>query len=214
MEQYVSLHKHKSNKAYPIRILKVDNICIDENHVLSSAPALQQAPQQPAPAETHSLSSAEKGDLDTLFESYRAFVAAKTAYETVAETFWKSSTGAKLETILAPDPPNCDRVLLHEKVQGLEWRLASCSIQIKNRHVDISGYNYIVASYTLLMYETQHIPRRHNDFVLHTINEQILEEIPKLWTNKMIIQRKKLVDCVYVFGHVLPPYRLKDMKQQ
>lgn len=189
-----------------MRILKIDNICIDEDHGLSQMPTKLQSP-----SETHTLSPAEKADIDRLFESYRAFQAAKEAYDAAAEGFWKSPTGSKLETILAPDPPACDRAQLHEQIRILETRLASTCIQIKTRHVDISGYNYIVASYTILMYETQNVPHKYNDFVLHTIHERVLDEIPKLWTNKMIIQRKKLVTCVYVYGDVLPPYRLKDM---
>ena len=62
------------------------------------------------------------------------------------------------------------------------------------------------------MYETQGLQRTYNDFVLQTYNERIFDEIPKLWTNKMVIRRKKVVECVYVYGHVLPPYRLKDME--
>ena len=210
MEQSVSLYKQKSNKAYPMRILKIDNICIDEDHELSPS---SQTPQTPpmSPAETHTLSSTEKADLDRLFESYRAFIAAKESYDATSEAFWKSPTGAKLETILAPDPPAIDRAPLHEKTRALETRLASGCIQIKTRHVDISGYNYITANYTLLMYETQNVPHKYNEFALNTIHERVLDEIPKLWTNKMVIQRKKLVTCVYVYGHVLPPYRLKDM---
>ena len=214
MEPGVSLYKHKSNKPYPVRILKIDNICIDEDHVLSPDPLPPHTPQHPTqpPAETHILSPTEKADLDRLFESYRAFIAAKEAYDATSETFWKSPTGSKLETILAPDPPACDRAALHEKTRALEARLASGCIQIKTRHVEISGYNYIRATYTLLMYETQNVPHKYSDFVLHTIHEHILDEIPKLWTNKMVIQRKKLVDCVYVYGHMLPPYRLQDMR--
>ena len=207
MEPCVSLHKRKSTKPYPIRILKIDNICIDEEHNLSSPP-----PEPEPAAETHTLSESEKTDLNTLFESYRAFIVAKKTYEAAAETFWKSHTGVQLDTILNPDPLVFDRVALQEKKRILESRLASLSIQIKNSQIDISGYNYIVAKFTLLMYETQHIPRIYNDFVLDSIHERILDEIPKLWTNKMIIQRKKLVECVYVYGHVLPPYRLKDMQ--
>jgi hypothetical protein len=61
------------------------------------------------------------------------------------------------------------------------------------------------------MYESQTLPLRvAPDFVLQTIHERVVDEIPKLWTNKMIIRRKKIVECVYVSGHVLPPYRLKD----
>ena len=209
MEPSVSLHKQKSDKPYPMRILKIDNICIDEDHGLSQIPTKLQSP-----SETHTLLPAEKADLDRLFESYRAFQAAKEAYDAAAETFWKSPTGSKLETILAPDPPACDRDPLYEKIRVLESRLAATSIQIKNSNVEISGYNYIIATYTLLMYEVQHIPRRYNDFILHTIHERIVDEIPKLWTNKMVIQRKKIVDCVYVYGHVLPPYRLNDINTE
>lgn len=201
------MYKQKSNKAYPMRILKIDNICIDEDHGLSP----QTQTPHGLPAETHTLSSTEKADLDRLFESYRAFIAAKEAYDAAAQTFWKSPTGSKLETILAPDPPVSDRAQLQEKTRVLETRLASGCIQIKTRNVDISGYNYIKATYTLLMYETQNVPHKYNEFALYTIHEHILDEIPKLWTNKMVIQRKKLVTCVYVYGHVLPPYRLKDM---
>ena len=212
MEPCVSLHKQKSNKPYPIRILKVDNICIDEEHVLSQAQAPTPQTPQPPPAETHTLSTAEKTDLDTLFESYRVFIAAKSTYDAATQVFWKSATGAKLETILNPDPPASDRAPLYEKTKILESRLAASCIQIKNRRIEISGYNHIVATFTLLMYETQNLPRNYNDFVLHTINERIIDEIPKLWTNKMVIQRKKVVDCVYVHGHALPPYRVKDTK--
>jgi hypothetical protein len=211
MEPNVSLHKYKSNKPFPIRILKVDTICIDEEHNLSSSTSSPE-PAAAAAAETHILTSTEKADLDTLFESYRAYVAAKNAYESAANAFWKSPTGMKLETILAPDPPASDRTPLNEKTRALESRLAAICIQIKHRHIEISGYNYVVAKYTILMFETQTLPRVYSDFVLHTFHERILDEIPKLWTNKVTIQRKKIVDCVYVYGHVLPPYRLKDME--
>jgi hypothetical protein len=207
MEPYFSLHKCKSNKPYPIRILKVDNICINEDYIMS----LSQTPL-PAPVETHTLSISEKADLDILFESYRVYIAAKLAYEAAVKTFWKSSIGAKFETILAPDPPACERAPLFEKTKVLETFIASACIQIKNQQVDVSGYNYVVVSYILLMYETQTLPQNYNDFVLHTINERILVEIPKVWTNKMVIPLKKVVKCVYVYGHVLPPYRLKDMQ--
>lgn len=206
MEHCVSLHIQKSNKQYPIRILKYNNICIDETHTLSP-----DSDTTATPIETYTLSSDEKGDIDALYESYKVFQAAKSAYDAAVETFWKSSIGNKLETILVPDPPCYDRVLLHEIIKAFEYQLFKHAIQIKSKSTDISGYNYIVAKYSLLLYETQTVPRVCGDFVLHTIHERVVDEIPKLWTNKMIIQRKKIVECVYVSGHVLPPYRLKDI---
>jgi cytochrome oxidase Cu insertion factor (SCO1/SenC/PrrC family) len=196
--------------------LKVDNICIDEHHTVSisldpESPTTALVKTETQQTETHALTPTEKSDIDALFESYRIFMNAKSAYEAAAELFWKSPTGTKLETILAPDPQFYDRAELREKIKILESRLASISLQIKNNKTDISGYNHIVATYTLLMYETQSPPRTYNEFALQTCNERIIDEIPKLWTNKMIIQRKKIVDCVYIYGHVLPPYRLNDI---
>jgi hypothetical protein len=207
MEPSVSLQIQKSNKQYPIRILKYNNICIDENHVMY--PTVDDTTV--TPIETHALSSDEKDGLEELYESYKAFQAAKSAYEAVSETFWKSAVGTKLKSILVPDPLCYDRTLLQDKIKAFEYQLFKHIIQIKTRSVDISGYNYSVANYVFVMYESQTLPLRvAPDFVLQTIHERVVDEIPKLWTNKMIIQRKKIVECVYVSGHVLPPYRLKD----
>jgi hypothetical protein len=207
MEPSVSLQIQKSNKQYPIRILKYNNICIDENHVMY--PTVDDTTV--TPIETHALSSDEKDGLEELYESYKAFQAAKSAYEAVSETFWKSAVGTKLKSILVPDPLCYDRTLLQDKIKAFEYQLFKQVIQIKSRSVDISGYNYIVVKYVLIMYESHILPSRvSHDFVLQTIHERVVDEIPKLWTNKMIIQRKKIVDCVYVSGHMLPPYRLKD----
>jgi hypothetical protein len=85
MESSVSLQIQKSNKQYPIRILKYNNICIDENHVIY--PTVDDTTV--TPIETHTLSSDEKDGLEDLYESYKAFQAAKSAYEAVSETFWK-----------------------------------------------------------------------------------------------------------------------------
>jgi hypothetical protein len=207
MEPSVSLQIQKSNKQYPIRILKYNNICIDENHVMY--PTVDDTTV--TPIETHALSSDEKDGLEELYESYKAFQAAKSAYEAVSETFWKNAVGTKLKSILVPDPLCYDRTLLQDKIKAFEYQLFKHIIQIKTRSVDISGYNYIVVKYVLIMYESHILPLRvAPDFVLQTIHERVVDEIPKLWTNKMVIQRKKIVECVYVSGHVLPPYRLKD----
>ncbi len=206
MEPSVSLQIQKTNKPYPIRILKYNNICIDENRKLF--PVVDDAAV--ITTETHTLSSEEKDKLEELYESYKIFQVAKTAYDAAIETFWKSATGAKLESIIVPDPPCFDRALLHEKIKTFEAQLCKHAIQIKSRSVDISGYNYIVVKYVLIMHESQALPFVSPDFVLQTIHERVVDEIPKLWTNKMVIQRKKIVECVYVSGHMLPPYRLKD----
>lgn len=210
-DEKIHLYRIPSINPYPMRILKIDNICIDENHNLMRAHAVDLSGACAVEEETQSLSKSEKTNLDELFEVYKTYINAKKAYETAAAAFWKTESGQKMEKILCPHPKLHDRPPLYEKVKILETYLSSLALEIKNRHVDISGYNYIVASYTLIMYETQEIPDTFNDFVLHTFTMRVYEEIPKLWTNKMVQNRKKIVQCVYVFGHVLPPYRLADV---
>lgn len=207
----MSLYIQKT-KEYPIRILKYNNICIDENHMISPVvfPVVTDAPPIKL-IETHILNSEEKDELEGLYESYKLFQVAKSAYAAASETFWKSPTGSKLETILVPDPSCYDRSKLHDMIKTFEVQLFKHIVQIKRRTVDISGYNYIIAKYSLVMYESHRMPLRLPNFVLQTINERVLDDIPKLWTNKMVFQRKKIVDCVYVSGHVLPPYKLKDV---
>jgi hypothetical protein len=160
--------------------------------------------------ETHTLNSEEKDDIEGLYESYKLFQVAKSAYDAASETFWKSPTGTRLETIIVPDPLCYDRGKLHDMIKTFEAQLFKHIVQIKSRTVDISGYNCITAKYSLVMNESHIMPLNVPDFVLQTISERVLDDIPKLWTNKMVFQRKKIVDCVYVSGHVLPPYRLKD----
>jgi hypothetical protein len=211
MEPCISLQIQKQKtKQYPIRLLKYNNICIDENHnVITVINDVATTPTKLI--ETYRLISEEKDELERLYESYKIFQAAKSAYDAASETFWKSAVGAKLETILVPDPMCYDRGQLHIMIKTFESQLFKHILQIKNKTLDISGYNYIIAKYILVMYESDNIPLRFEpDFVLQTINERRLDEIPKLWTNKTVFQHKKIVDCVYVSGHVLPPYRLKD----
>lgn len=203
----VSLYKLKSDKPYPIRILKYNNICIDENQVVSEF-----AETVSGRSESFPLTPVDTSELQTLIQAYETYMSAKKAYERAADTFWKSETGVRCKSYLAPDPPKQDRVLLETKIKELDRRLTKHSIQIKYRTVEVSGYNYIVAKYILIMYETQESPPRvFNDFVLRSINEHIIEEIPKVWTNKMALERKKEVELLYVSGNVLPPYRINDM---
>jgi hypothetical protein len=105
-----------------------------------------------------------------------------------------------------------ERSLLYEKVHELERRLLR-EFQIKHKKVEIHGYNQIKASYTLIMLETQNPPKFVYDFQSQLLAERSVEEIPKLWTNKMALEMKKEVDVLYFQGHVLPPYRLSDMKE-
>ena len=208
MEPCISLQIQKT-KQYPIRILKYNNICIDENHNVS--PVIDDVATPTKLIETHTLISEEKDELERLYESYKVFQAAKSAYDAASETFWKSAAGYKLETILVPEPMCYDRGQLHIMIKTFEAQLFKNILQIQNKTLEISGYNYVIAKYSLVMYESHNIPLRFApDFVLQTINEHRLDEIPKLWTNKTVFQHKKIVDCVYISGHVLPPFRLKD----
>jgi hypothetical protein len=210
MENSISLYKIKSTQPYPIRVLKYDNTCIDENYEVTNSviPASQSS------SASFPISQDENTKFQTLIQSYNQYMSAKLAYERAADTFWKSEIGARCKSYLAPDPIKQDRGVLEAKIKELDRRLASQCIQIKYRNVEISGYNYIIIKYILIMYETQTPPPRFfNDFVRHTINEQVIKEIPKIWTNKVALECKKEVELVYISGNVLPPYRYTDMSE-
>jgi hypothetical protein len=191
-----------------MRVLKYNNICIDETKEIR----LESSDDTVSPIEIHTLSESEQTDLDTLIDSYKLYLEAKQKHEEVASNFWKSETGKKCQIMFAPDPPAMERSLLYEKVHELERRLLR-EFQIKHKKVEIHGYNQIKASYTLIMLETQNPPKFVHDFQSQLLAERSVEEIPKLWTNKMALEMKKEVDILYFQGHVLPPYRLSDMKE-
>lgn len=208
METSISLYKLKSNKPYPIRLLKYNNTCIDENHEVSNI----SIPSSVSPSVSFPITHADNSEFQTLIHSYNEYMSAKLAYERAANAFWKSETGVRCASYLAPDPLKQDRTLLESKIKELDVQLAKQSIQVKYRNVEISGYTYILATYIIIMYETQAPPPQvFNDFILKSSNERIIEEIPKVWTNKTVLHRKKEFELLYVSGTMLPPYRYADM---
>jgi hypothetical protein len=207
MEACVSLYKKLSDKPYPIRVLKYDNMCIDETKEIYLADDTSMSP-----IETHTLTASEHTELNTLIDSYKVLLDAKQKYELAAMAFWKSETGHKCQALFAPDPSTLDRTLLQEKVNELERRLLR-TFQIKYKNIEFVGYNQIKARYVLIMLETMNPPKHVHDFQLYVLGERSVEEIPKLWTNKMALEMKKEVEVLYVQGNILPPYRLTDMKE-
>jgi hypothetical protein len=208
---YFQKRSSPSEPLYPIRVLKYNNLCIDESQSISSPPT-DVLPGSTSPVDTRSLDATQQSELNALLAAHAAFMEAKQVYESCVQRFWNSQTGALCASLLSPDPPAQDRDILYTKIKGLEARLQKDCLSVKRQTVEISGYNRIVAKYIVTMFETQDPPRLYDEFVLYTWKSRTIEEIPKLWTNKMALERKKEMELVYVFGQLLPPYRLHDMK--
>jgi hypothetical protein len=194
---------------YPMRVLLYNNICIDETRQYTNRTAATQS----ATNEAHPLGPDMTRDADALVAAHAVFMEAKAAYERATAQFWSTPTGDAFQAILAPDPSELDRAILASKTRELDARLSTHAVGgIRYRNVEYSGYNRIVAKYVFIMYEVQDPPRFFNDFVLQTLNVRVFDEIPKVWTNKMALERKKEVELVYVCGRVEPPYRLADAR--
>lgn len=192
---------------YYTRILQYKSLFVDESqHVYTESGTETLRPL----VETRPISDTQQAELNALEEAYNTFMDAKRVYESAVDTFWKSETGMLCKSILVPDPATQDRMLLREKIKELEARLVKSCLCIKHQTIEISGYNHIHATYVVIMYEDIEPPHHYADFRLVSWNSRTLEEVPKLWTNKMALERKKEMELVYVFGDVLPPYRIRD----
>lgn len=198
-----------SSNVYPLRILKYDNMYIDELHQLSPAVSDEGNLQ----VETQALTDTQQAEFNTLLAAHDAFIEAKQIYMSAVDTFWKSKTGALCVSMLAPDPDTQDRAILYLKIKELETRLQKTCLSIKHQNVEFYGYNCICARYVVTMLETQEPPHIFAEFRLESWKSKPLEEFPKIWTNKMALDRKKEMELIYVYGHVLPPYRISDSER-
>lgn len=190
------------------RIIQYKNLLIDESQKVYIEPK-DETSLLPL-VETRPVSDINHAELNALEEAYKTFMEAKRVYESLIDKFWKSETGTLCKSILVPDQPKQDRALIHEKIKELETRLMKSCLSLKYQNVDISGYNHIRVTYVVTMFEAQEPPIFYADFRLVSWKSKSIEEVPKLWTNKMALERKKEMELVYDFGNVLPPYRIHD----
>ena len=191
-----------------MRVLRYKELYIDEcNTITDSDESMRLSPS----LESIAIHDVNQAELNLLTESYNKYSEAKQVYESALNSFWKSDTGALCRSILMPEPATQDRELLREKIKELETRLHKSCICIKYKSIEISGYDHIRATYIVKMFEVEDPPQVYGDFRLSSWRTKPIEEIPKLWTNKMALEQKKEMELVYVFGNVLPPYRIQDM---
>lgn len=201
---FVYLQKHPTD-LYPSRVLQYKNVYIDETCAIVSPPSSNAICAYKFEINVQNNTT----EFNTLLESYNKYMEAKNAYESAANDFWKSELGKTFEKCLKPDPPIQDRSLIHLEIKKFEEYLELKSIEIKSKYVDISGYNYTKLRYVAIMYETQDPPTNIHGFSLQTwyFSRNI---IPSVWSNKKN-ESKKEVELFYIYGNILPPYKVSDL---